>query len=191
MKNQIRAFIALELDNAFCKELSSVQKELKNLDGDISWINPDNFHLSISFLGNILNEQVPIVEKLMQHAASKVKIFPIALGALGVFPHISSPKVIWAGIGSGYNDVTKINNVVCNELTAMKFKIEDKHFYPHITLARVKSFKKGKNNFAELIDKVKPRGGNAEIRKLVLYKSELDPKGAIYTKISDAKLGKN
>ncbi|MFH1061297.1 MAG: RNA 2',3'-cyclic phosphodiesterase [Candidatus Omnitrophota bacterium] len=189
MQKEIRAFIALEISSELQEELKEIQKQLMQLPGEIAWIRPENLHISIRFLGDITQEQVNIIVQINEKIAKKLKSFPISLSVLGVFPYISDPHILWAGIGSGYSQVTQINTLVSNELSSMKLKYEDKHFHPHITLARIKSIK-NKSELAEMIDKIKLRIASEEISKLILYKSETTPKGAIYTKISEVQLGK-
>jgi RNA 2',3'-cyclic 3'-phosphodiesterase len=189
MQKEIRAFIALEISPELREELKKVQKKLKQLSGEIMWIPKENMHITVRFLGNISKDQIKNVEQLTERVAKKLKSFPISLGVLGVFPYISDPKVLWAGISSGYNQVTQINTLLSKELNSMKLKVEDRHFHPHITLARIKSIK-NKSILAELIDTIKLTTVNEEINKLILYKSELNPEQVTYTKISEAPLGK-
>jgi len=187
MKNN-RAFIALELNNKVQDELKRIQNELKHLSGEIFWTAPDNFHLILRFLGNITKNDIKNIEKISQKIAKKVKAFPMALGVLGVFPYISEHQILWAGIDSGYNQVTKINTLLSKELSTLNIKSGDKHFHPYITLARIKSLK-NKSELSKLIDTIKPSVGSEDITKLILYKSEITSEKAIYTKLSEVELG--
>lgn len=189
MQKLIRGFIALEISSELQEELKKIQKKLKQISGEILWIPKENLHLSVRFLGNISKEQIEPIKQINERIAKKLKSFPISLGVLGVFPYISDPKVLWAGIASGYNQITQINTLLSKELNSMKLKVEDKHFHPHITLARIKSIK-NKSVLAELIDTIKLNIASEEISKLVLYKSELNPEQVTYTKISEAHFGK-
>jgi len=188
MINNIRAFIALELSPQFRKELKKIQKNLKHLSGEISWTIPENLHLRVYFLENISQEQLSSVEKIKTNIAKKIKSFPIALGVLGLFQFKYDNQILWAGISSGYSQVTQINTLFSKELSALNIKAGDKHFHPHITLARIKSLE-NKTELTKLIDNIKPNIANEEITKLVLYKSELNSTGAIYSKISEVELG--
>ncbi len=189
MKNNIRAFIALELDTRIQAELKRIQNKLKHLTGEIFWASPDNFHLSVRFLGNISQGDIKTIEKINQKIAKRVKAFPLALSVLGVFPYISDPQVLWAGINSGYSQVTQINTLLSKDLSTLNIKSGDRHFHPHITLARIKSLK-NKSELSKLIDTIKPSAGSEDISNLILYKSELSKQGAIYTKLSEVELGK-
>lgn len=188
MQKLIRGFIALEISSELQEELKKIQKKLKQISGEILWIPKENLHLSVRFLGNISKEQIEPIKQINERIAKKLKSFPISLGALGVFPYISDPKVLWAGIASGYNQITQINTLLSKELNSMKLKVEDKHFHPNITLARIKSIK-NKSVLAELIDTIKLNIASEEISKLILYKSELNPEQVTYTKISEAHFG--
>ncbi|MBU1087443.1 MAG: RNA 2',3'-cyclic phosphodiesterase [Candidatus Omnitrophica bacterium] len=188
MKNTIRGFIALELSPKLREELEKIQKKLKHLSGEISWTIPNNLHLSVYFLGNISQEQISIVKAIKENIAKKIKSFPIALGVLGVFPFKQEHQVLWAGISSGYSQITQINTLFSKELKAINIKAGDKHFHPHITLARIKSLQ-NKTELTEIIDNMKLSIANEELHKLVLYKSELNSSGAIYSKISEVELG--
>ena len=189
MQNQIRAFIALELNKEVKKELANIQKKLKEIDGDIAWVDPENFHLSLNFLGNIDQGSVPTIEKILKNVCKKIKEFQLALDILGVFPYVSSPRVIWIGIGSGYNSVTLANTLIDAGLKENNFRIKEKHFHPHITLGRAKNIR-DIDSFSKMIDTLKPHCRSIDIKKLTLFKSELNSDGAVYTKIAETNLGK-
>ncbi|MBU1045143.1 MAG: RNA 2',3'-cyclic phosphodiesterase [Candidatus Omnitrophica bacterium] len=189
MKKLIRAFIAIELNPKLLDELKKIQKELQHLSGEISWTLPENLHISVRFLGNISPEQIKPIEQIIKNISKQTKSFDLSLGVLGVFPYINGHQVLWAGISSGYSQVTQISTLIARDLKSLNIKAGDKHFHPHITLARIKSLK-NKSELNTLIDTIQPAKISEQINTIILFKSEINNENPVYTKIFETELSR-
>ena len=79
MDNTLRAFIAVDISPEIRKELIRIQSELKNsLKGNISWVEPENIHLTLRFLGQITDKQLEEIKK--RSAANTIKYTTIHEG---------------------------------------------------------------------------------------------------------------
>lgn len=190
MKNILRAFIAVEISSEIRKELIRIQSELKKcLKGDISWVEPENIHLTLRFLGQITDTQLEEIKKIVESIAKKIKKFNMDLGVIGAFPDIANPRIIWIGINFGFNQLNEINAELEDKLETINFAVGEKYFHPHLTIARVKSLDK-KNTLDEIVQKIHPQQLPATIDKLVIIQSELTPQGAKYTDLFETNLPK-
>ena len=54
----IRAFIAANLPVSVVEEMAKVQSFLREAQGDIRWVRPEGFHLTLKFLGNMHEAKV-------------------------------------------------------------------------------------------------------------------------------------
>jgi 2'-5' RNA ligase len=58
----MRCFIAIDIDEQIRKALAKLQKELQGKAdikrGDAKWVNPENIHLTLKFLGEIKDNQI-------------------------------------------------------------------------------------------------------------------------------------
>ena len=107
MSEQIRSFIAFDMKNDnVLNRLAAAQKLLIQTNADLKLVEPKNIHITLRFLGGISPE---MVEKVYE-AMKKVKFSPfnIQLRGLGVFPTLNYPRVVWAGITDGAEQLKSI-----------------------------------------------------------------------------------
>jgi len=176
----IRSFIAFDIDNEFVtKRLSEVQKTLVNTGADLKIVLPQNIHVTMRFLGNILPNIIDSIYEEMEKVSFTP--FEIELRGLGAFPTLRYARVVWVGIKEGAEELADIFNQLEPRLLGLGFKPDPKGFSPHLTIARVKS---GRNK-AELIRTIQEfedyQFGIIKASCLRLKKSVLTPKGPIYS----------
>ena len=190
MENALRAFIAVEITSEIRKELIRLQSELKkSLKGNISWVEPENIHLTLRFLGQISDAQLEEIKKIVDETAKKIKRFNMDLGVIGAFPDISNPRIVWVGINYGFNQLNEINAELEDRLEIINFAVGEKYFHPHLTIARVKSID-GENSLDEITQKIHPKQLPETVDKLIIFQSEITPQGANYTELFEAHLSK-
>jgi len=188
MKNEIRAFITAEANDVVRKELARVQAQLKKtLSGDITWVNPDNIHLTLRFLGHITDKDIENIKTILRAAVKKSNVFNMDLGVLSAFPNLNNPRVLWIGVNSGFDRLNELNAFIAESLEHINFPTGEKFFHPHFTLARIKSLNI-KENFSDVLSKASPSHISGQIQKIALYKSNLTPGGAVYTCIQEEPL---
>lgn len=186
----IRSFIAIELSDGAKSEVSRTVKELKCTGADVKWVLAGSIHMTLKFLGNIEEKKVPDVAKRLDDVAATFPGFDADLSELGSFPEWEYAKVIWIGIGEGADKITSLAKAVEDAMFAEGFPREDRKFSPHVTIGRVRTPKNrgrlAKAASAIMVDPVRSR-----VSRIVLFKSELTPQGAVYTPLHEAKLSRN
>jgi len=188
MSDTTRAFIAIELPEEITAFIRKIQEGLGSYGFKVRWVRPENIHLTLKFLGDINKEYIRKASEALTDAA---KVYaPISLGAkgIGVFPGVKRPRVIWIGINGQTGDLASLQKTLDGKLEAVGFKKEKRLFKGHLTIARVK----GNLDTRRLIDAMK-EFGEFESKtfiadKVFLFKSELKPSGAVYTKLMSAAL---
>jgi 2'-5' RNA ligase len=186
--NKIRAFIALELSEEARAELLRIEEVLEKAEANVKWVKPESIHLTLKFLGYIQEEKVSSIEKRLGKIASEASPFDIALENIGVFPGWKNARVIWIGLGEGAESVKTLADRVEEAMAEEGFEKEKRSFKSHLTIGRVKSPKnKEKLEKEALSVNVKP--ASSHISRIVLFKSTLTPKGAIYTPLVTAAFG--
>jgi 2'-5' RNA ligase len=183
-----RIFIATEVSDRIIKEITDIQDRLKDNGDRVSWIKPGNIHLTLRFLGDIEKNRIEDIHRAMLQSVSEMDPLNISVRGIGVFPNLKNPRVIWLGV----MDVEKLN-IICKalerELCMAGFEKEARNFHPHITFGRVK-YLSNKKAFKESVENLKGvELGNLIIKRILLFKSELKPSGAIHTRLKEAKLG--
>ena len=184
MSGTIRIFFAVDIeDQTIVRRLSEVQGMLANTGAHLKLVKPQNIHLTVRFLGNISPPTVDTIYEEMKQLSFAP--FTIELRGLGAFPKLSYPRVVWAGIRKGADELTKIFEQLEPRLRGLGFKPDSKGFSPHLTIARVRT---GRNK-AQLIKLVREledyEFGAVKAECLRLKKSVLTPQGPIYTTLRE------
>ena len=163
--------------------LAAIQEQLKQSRAAVRWVRPSSIHLTLKFLGNVHPDQV---EDIAAAAALAVRDeTPISLwaGGIGAFPSVRKPRVIWVGLGGEVERLAKIQAGLESVLEPLGFAREGRGFRPHLTLGRVKD----RRRLQRLIDAMStltlPEFNSFDADEIILYKSDLRPTGAIYTKL--------
>lgn len=184
MSRTVRSFFAFDIeDNRIVKRISEVQGMLTNTGGDLKLVSTQNVHLTIRFLGDI---SLPMVDAIYEEMKNiQFSPFRIEIRGLGAFPKLNYPRVIWAGIKKGSNELEDIFAQLENRLKDLGFKKDNKGFSPHLTLARVRTGR-NKARLADLIMELDDyEFGIINAECLKLKKSDLTPRGPIYTNLRE------
>ena len=181
--SQIRSFIAIELSPPLRHHIEKIQNELKSATTDVRWIRSEGIHLTLKFLGAIDEQRVDEIGDRIEKCLADETIFTVTVGSLGAFPNREHPKVIWLGIEDKRGVLQNVQQTIDTRLTSLGFTAEKRTFSPHLTLGRIKS-PKGKRTVSQ---RLATMGECAcvtfDVTEIFLFKSDLKPSGAVYTKL--------
>ena len=182
-----RGFIAVELkglDSAL-----AIIEEIRSLRAPFKLVRPEVMHITLKFLGDTPEEQIPEIVDVMQNACSGKKAFDIGYRGLGAFPTQRKMSVVWVGI-TGAEPMKDIASGIEDGVGPLGFKREKRPFKPHLTLGRLRRHKKlenkAYNSMQELFEVYKDQEmGGCTIDRIVLKKSTLTPQGPIYDDVEE------
>mgnify|MGYP001570540277 CR=1 FL=1 len=187
---KIRAFIACDIPEALLEKISSIQDKLKGLDAEVGWIKIRGIHITLKFLGDIEQEIIEKVADVIAEATTGQPPFEICIKGSGAFPTLKNPRVVWIGVEDLNKGLMHIQQALDGGLKALGFEPEEREFRPHLTLGRIKGAK-GKERLSSAVSRLKDiEIGSFTLDRVTLYKSELKPTGAVYTKLKELKLQK-
>jgi 2'-5' RNA ligase len=184
MSEFVRAFLAFDIENQEVrKKLTDAQKLAVQTGADLKLVEPENIHMTIRFLGDItLNMADKVFEEM-----KKVQFAPfnVRINGLGVFPDLSYPRVLWAGITEGADQLKSVSSQLEPRLQSLGFTPDPKGFNPHLTIARVRSAR-NKAQLAEFVTKnAKYDFGTVKAACMRLKRSELTPQGPVYSTLKE------
>jgi len=185
MSDTFRAFIAIDLPESVKSFLSEAQETLKLYGFRVKWIRPQNIHLTLKFLGDTATADIDKIVEAMTLAARNRPVVSLTAKGIGVFPNVRRPRVIWAGLNGQLEILSGLQQTLDACLADLGFARERRAFKSHLTLGRVKgNIASGRMKAA--IDKLKEfESESFEINQIILFKSELRPSGAVYTKVQE------
>jgi len=186
---QMRLFVAVNLPKEIKKEIGSLISELKFIPADLKWVDPENLHLTVQFLGNVSEDQVLTVAESLKRSAAGAGPFALKLSGIGVFPSLEKPRVFWAGVTGETAALLNLSRLVQSDLLRLGFAPGKNKFSPHLTLARLRS----PAGFADVLDRAEKIAGNkvfgsARIKTIELMSSELGPRGPKYFTLATVSL---
>jgi 2'-5' RNA ligase len=147
-------------------------------------------HLTLKFLGDISKENIGMVEKILQSEAAKRQAMEIGVGGIGAFPKMRHPRVIWIGIEAP-TDLFDLRRGIEDGVARLGYNYDKYDFTPHLTLGRIsrKASARDVRKVGNVLHEYQVGFiGVARIEAVHLYRSDLRPEGAIYTRLYSAAL---
>lgn len=182
----IRSFVAIKVPDLITPQLIGLQRELQKSPIKVRWVEPQNFHLTLHFIGDVEPEKIENIVGELKKAVKGFSPFSLNFAGVGGFPREGKLRVVWAGVGRGRNELVKLQPAVLEGLERAGVKIDEANkFHPHLTLGRVKE----KSNTRSLRVLLEQQRGfissDFSVSSLQLIKSQLAPTGPVYTVLED------
>ncbi len=174
----MRLFVAVDLEENIKDRLAKFIESLKKEDLDVRWVKTGSLHITLKFLGEVGEESVKEIVKRIESSVKGVNTFRMSVQGIGYFGSPNFIRTLWAGVGKGEKELTRIA-LEMNE--ALDYVKKDSHApNAHITIGRVKS---GRNNklLLERLENVKDvKFGEMDVKLVKLKQSILVKNGPIY-----------
>jgi 2'-5' RNA ligase len=187
----MRCFIAIDIDEKIRKALANLQKELQGKAdikrGDTKWVNPENIHLTLKFLGEIKDDQIMDICNITGDVAGRHKRFELNIESVGHFGGRSA-RVLWVGMGQNYEKLLQLQQDLDQQLDLAGWPREARKFSGHLTLCRIRNARAG-IKLAQLVQEYKDfKLGTMPADSVSVYQSQLTPNGPIYTVLGRCEL---
>ena len=182
---EIRSFLAFELPQEIKGIVARVSSELIKSPLDLRYVKVENIHLTVVFMGNIKTDHLAAMKNEIQMVCLKYGPFEISINGMGCFPNRRNPRVLWLGLHGDMQRMALFRDDLQRNLKPFGIKEEKRTFKPHLTLGRFrKPNKKGAylDKFFTKYDGLSSAG--CSLIELTLFKSDLKPGGAEYTKLN-------
>lgn len=187
--NMVRTFIGISLEHSVVAEISQELSYLKHKFPNINWVKPQNIHITLKFLGNIEPNDLRGVFNKVDQIGHSVLPFALSIQSATVLPDCKRPRVVCAGTGMGTDEIVKLQKKVEECYDEFTNSSENKQYYPHVTLGRIKkpSYALGFEEYLSDLDNID--FGITDVDELVVYMSELGNNGAEYSPMYKIRLG--
>lgn len=196
-----RTFLALDLHPSVLDRLGRAREAMHDPDAAVRWVDRDNLHLTLLFLGDVPDERLAGVCDSAAGAAAAIEPFEFHLRGIQCVPPKGPLRMVWAGVEEPTGRLMELQAGLAAALAGLGLRQEDRAFRPHITLARVKNGGRPRhgdsaNNSAasEGLRQLALAQQDADFgptfaEEVVIYGSVLTPEGPLYTPTARAPLG--
>jgi 2'-5' RNA ligase len=177
----IRAFIAANLEHGLRDRIARIQERLKESRADVSWVRPENLHLTLKFLGEVEEAALTAVADAIGPVAARHAPLRLVVAGLGAFPQPRAARVVWIGVREGAEGLAKLHAELEAGLEPLGFQREARPFTSHLTLGRVRGPGRREQLAAAVTSMMPEPVGDMLLDRIDLMRSELRPEGARYS----------
>jgi 2'-5' RNA ligase len=187
MTKPLRTFVAVGVSHEVRSRVRQLIGALSAATAKVRWVEPENLHYSLKFLGDVELLEIPKVCEAVTRAVADVPPFEIVARGAGAFPDVSRPRTIWLGVADGHEQMVELNAAVERELAPLGFRREQRRFRPHLTIGRVRGGPPGLSELGQLVrEHADFVGGVVSVDELSVFSSELGRDGPIYEPLATA-----
>lgn len=192
---KLRVFFAISIPFEVKRNLIQIQDALKTelKQIPIKWVESENIHLTLKFLGDTENKTIPQIISLLEQNINPIQAFDLSLTSLGAYPTLAKARILW--VGCNYpNQLPMLVRCIEDVSYQFRFKRETQPYSAHITLGRIKSFS-AQTSQPKLEDILKKDSENLhgqwKVNQFQLLSSDLQPHGPVYKSIHTFNLQSN
>jgi 2'-5' RNA ligase len=181
-KEFLRLFLAISIPEAVREELRRLQRELTPFlpPQSIRWTRPEQFHLTLKFLGNVSVTEVPALRETVHEICAVAPSMHLRAESVGVFPNEFSPRVFWVDIKNPDGQLARLQQQLEDAVGPFAEKPEEKKFTAHVTLARFEKLKQHDAETFAAIARTDKVIGEWTAQEVQLMQSTLQPTGALH-----------
>lgn len=187
----LRTFIAIEIPQGIQQAIHRATSALRaELGGRVRWVALENIHLTMKFLGDVSPSQVDLLTQTLRAEADSVPAFELHVGGLGSFPTVKRARVLWVGVQAPAEMDSLIRGIE-SACARLGYEPEARRFSPHLTIGRVRqdASPADMQKICRALEATKIDSlGVVRVDSMHLFKSDLKPSGAVYTKLFSAPL---
>ena len=178
----MRLFVALDLPEAVRHALAELIANLKPKSQGARWVQPENLHITLKFIGHVGNEKLSPIQSALSsiHTAQPIEL---RFRGIGFFPNERRPRAFWCGV-AGSPNLAELAADIDRALVPLGIEAETRPFTPHLTLARFKSDEGVREVVHAANDMKSTDFGAATETNFHLYESLLKSTGAQYNRVA-------
>jgi 2'-5' RNA ligase len=180
----VRTFLALPLESTVRRELVRYQEVCAKMITSVKWVEEENLHLTLKFLGEVPQEQLTRIKSAAGKVAAAFPALNLSLGRPGAFPNFGRARVLWVGLADQGDKLRLLVRQLEEELALLGFPREEKEFVAHLTLGRLREPAR------VVLPPFSGEGMPVRMSKIVFYRSILTPRGPLYQALSELELSK-
>ncbi|MCS6852575.1 MAG: RNA 2',3'-cyclic phosphodiesterase [Gemmataceae bacterium] len=187
---RFRTFIAIDLPKPIRDRIIALQHTLARVGTEVKWVEPENLHVTLLFLGEVDERDVAAVCRTVTERCREESAFAMSVETAGCFPNVRRPRILWVGIGQGLEQICRLHDVLEPPLLALGcYRREERKYTPHVTLGRVKTDRPTEKLAAALAKQAGWKGGELVVNEVLVMASDLTPEGPVYSVLGRARLG--
>lgn len=185
----MRLFIGVPVDVGVCQRIARLQERFRRQVSDerlVKWEKSANLHITLRFLGDTPETETEKIKGAITSASQGLEPFQVALGKPSFFGK-KHPRVFVVGVTSGVERMCALERALSTELASLGFEPEQRPYHPHLTFGRARRNRKMRRDEANRL--IRNNASVTEeavvsIDEVVLFESQLSPRGSSYSRLA-------
>jgi 2'-5' RNA ligase len=179
----VRTFLSFDPPPEIRADIKAVQDRFRSsLDG-VAWVRPENFHSTITFLGDVEESLLPLLLPEFAAVALRSPAFDVSYEGLGVFPNRRRPNVLWVGCVAPGEALFGLKEALDAAAARRGIVLSPQQLHPHVTLGRVRT-ERAARDLIPMLETLTFEPRRARIEGIRVMKSVLSSHGAAYTALA-------
>ena len=180
-----RLFVGVKISSDLKEDFEPVLKKLKisaeKARIEVKWIQPQNFHITLLFLGNLEAERIPVIQNELQTVSKTWQPMTLKVHNMGAFPNEYHARVLWFGVQKKV-ELVGLQQDLASVFFNKGFSKDEYEFSPHITVGRIRKTRSTRDLISPFVRK---EFGNFLIDRLVLFESQKQNNLTVYLPLSE------
>jgi 2'-5' RNA ligase len=183
----MRLFTAIELPpdvRAHLTRVSDTLRALPPLKPHFSWTNPDTYHITLKFLGDVDDARVPLLVTSLHTLPIPTMTF--AVDRFLVLPGQGPARVLAANVTRDLRPVASLFHQIESACQPLGVSREGREYKPHVTFGRIRrpTRRLTAATLIRLIDPALLPSPTFTTASFTLFQSRLQPTGAVHTPVA-------
>jgi 2'-5' RNA ligase len=193
----MRAFVAVEVAEPVREALSALVADLRRLNAPVKWVEAQNIHLTLKFLGSVPDTAVARAVEILRACAGGIAPFSLEIAGAGGFPDLKRPRVVFVCAVDQPPVAAELARRLNEQMAEVGAERDDRPYQNHITLGRVRPSRASGSSdeprhLAQLTQRLESllgkSFGSMQATELTLMESKLTPAGPIYSPVERVRL---
>ena len=184
----MRLFVGIEISQAVVAATLDLVAQLQAAcsalapRARLTWVTAERLHITIRFIGHVDDARVDKIRAVLEPPLA-LDPFDLTITGVGTFPPKGPPRVVWAGLAGGRDQLLALEPKVSERLAGAGVPREERPFNPHLTLARVRDAAGLRS--APFVGSLRGISlGTTSVDAITLFESRLSPKGPTYVALA-------
>ena len=190
MPDTVRTFLAVEINETVRGRAAELIAALDAAGAPVKWVQRQNMHLTLKFLDEVPLRDIARVSEAARRTAAAFEPFDLEIRGAGAFPNLRRPSTVWLGAGDGAERLSALATRLDAALGKLGFRKESRRFEAHLTIGRLREGGLAAAELGRLLHgQAGFEAGRTRVAEVIVFSSQLTPKGPIYEALDRTPLG--
>lgn len=134
---------------------------------EVRWVPQGNFHVTLVFLGNVVDGKIPEIENIASEVAKHIAPFSLKIADVGGFPDEFSSRVLWFGVQNS-KALRYLQETLSLSFKNNGYALDEREYSPHLTIGRLRNPQRVRDIISPFVRK---KIAKIRITEFILYES--------------------